>query len=74
MKRCIVTLASLCLLVPLLSACGGEADKAAADMEVPQGKRPVPAEKRPPPGPPNAKVVTEEDAGKKGDDGGNDDE
>jgi hypothetical protein len=74
MKRTVATLASRCLLLAL-SACSNEADSAADDMGVQAGRRPVPAEKRKPPGPPNAQVVTEEDAAKgTSDDEGGEDE
>jgi hypothetical protein len=67
---CVVTLG----LCAALWSCGNSADSAADEVGVPKGRRPVPAETRKPPGPPDASVVTEEEAMQQSQDTGDDDE
>jgi hypothetical protein len=63
MSRLVVsTAAVLALACVSLVGCSNEGADAADELGVQKGRRPVPAEQQKPPGPPDGKLVTEEEA------------
>ena len=60
-----LTVLALCLV---LQGCSNESADAADELGVPKGRRDVPAETRKPPGPPDGKLVSEEEAQQDADD------
>ncbi len=69
MSRCVFSIVAVLALCVTLTGCSNEsADAAADELNVPQGRRPVPAEQIKPPGPPDGKLVTEEEASQPDDD------
>ncbi len=60
------TVVALALCITL-AGCSNESADASDDLGVQKGRRPVPATTRQPPGPPDAKLVTEDDGGEEED-------
>ena len=62
MSRFVLTMVAVLGLCVVLVGCSNEAADAADELGVKQGRRPVPEQQRKPPGPPDGKLVTEEEA------------
>ena len=62
MSRFVVSFGAVLALCLVLAGCSNESAEAADELGVKPGRRDVPAETRKPPGPPDGRLVSEEES------------